>query len=623
MRNTFAALTGFATLCLTPFVGAQEALQEAQADPSSDLGLIETMVVEATRLGQRKAEAGSSISVLTAEDLEMLGKVYVLDAIAQVPGVTINQNGAFGGNAGVRIRGAASEQTLVLIDGIPVNDPSSPGGGFNFARMDSATVERIEVLKGPQSTLWGTDAIGGVVAITTKKAADRLAGDLFAEYGSFDTLRAGGSVSNRSDAGDFRLAAISSTSDGISKADAAEGNSETDAFESLTLAANGGLNLPRGARLTADFLWTDAETEFDSFTFSAVGRVSDGDEVSETEEVASNLSLTFPLLRGRLDNQLLVGYSDIQRENFTDGLSSFDATGDRLLLRYQGTLTANERHRVAFGVEREETNANEDGTSIDGLFALYELSPSNELSITVGLRNDDHERYDAVTTGRVATSWRMSDTLALRASWGEGFKAPTIFQTTFFCCGAEAPNADLEPETSEAFDLGVDWRLLKDRLQFSATLFRQDTENLIDFDFALGGYFNVAEVESRGLELAGELSLPASLRLTVDYAYIDAKDGDGAPLTRLPEHSGDLTLSYDAPGRFSTALLLRYNGSEQNTDGTVLDRWWRVDLTGRYALSERVELYGRIENLFDEDYQQILGYGTPGVSGSLGLRMRF
>ncbi|MEL7449983.1 MAG: TonB-dependent receptor [Pseudomonadota bacterium] len=616
MRVAIAAIA----VAAFPAIAGTAFAQTRALEPES---IDDNIVVTATRLGQTATESGSSISIVTAEEIEQLGFIYALDAIAHAPGVTINQNGGFGGQATVRIRGASSEQTLVLIDGIPVNDPSSPGGGFNFSRLDTENIERIEVLKGPQSTLWGTDAIGGVVSITTKNPGEGLGGEAFAEFGSFSTLRGGASISNAGETGDFRLAAVTVSSDGISKADEANGNDEDDGFDSLTLSAKGGLNLPGNARLSADVLWTDAETEFDSFDFTAQGSVADGDELSETTDTAANLSLTLPLMDGRFDNLFLVGYSDIQRENFTDGAPSFDAEGERQLYRYQGTLQANERNRIAFGAEREETTANDDDTSIDSLFALYELRPVGNMTITAGLRYDDHERFGSETTTRFAAAFPVNNNLSFRASWGEGFKAPTIFQTTFFCCGAEAPNADLQPETSEAFDIGAEWLSGNGRVQLGATVFRQDTENLIDFDFAIGGYLNVAEVESTGLELVGSLALTDSLNLALDYAYIDAEDGDGNPRVRLPEHSGDLTLSYDSNGPLSGALLVRYNGSETNTDATTLDSWLRVDVTGRYAVSERFEVYGRIENLFDEEYQQILGYGTPDLSGSLGFRLRY
>jgi vitamin B12 transporter len=615
LRPTPAILLS-ALAALSGSVAAQSVSTPAGTD-------IETVIVTATRVGQTAAETGSSISIISAQDIEALGSVYVLDALAHAPGVTINQNGPFGGSASVRIRGASGEQTMVLIDGVPVNDPASPGGGFNFARLDTANIERIEVLKGPQSTLWGTDAIGGVVSVTTKSPGDGFGGNVFAEYGSFNSRRGGAAVASAGAAGDVRLALVSVSSDGISKADEDNGNSEADGYDSLTLSAKGGLNLPGNARLSVDVLRTDAESEFDSYVYTAEGSTGDGDEVSETEETAANLSLSVPLLDGRLDNLFLLGYSDIRRENFSAGVPSFNADGERLVYRYQGTLRANERNRIAFGAEREETTANDDDTAIDGLFALYEVKPLEDLTVTAGVRRDDHDRFGTETTARLAGAWVISDSVSLRASWGEGFKAPTIFQSTYFCCGATAPNGDLEAETSEAFDAGIDWRSRAGRVQVGAGVFRQDTENLIDFDFGAGGYLNIAEVQSTGLELNATLAVSDALRLALDYAYIDAEDGNGNDLARLPAHSGDLTLSYESAGPLSAALLLRYNGSETNADGSTLDEWLRVDLTGRYALSDSVELYGRIENLFDENYQQVLGYGTPGLSGSLGARLRF
>ena len=615
----------FYKTALLSAVSLSLALPALAQDGDTGETTLDPVIVEGSRLNQTATEVGSSVTIITAEEIEELGFDFALDAVAAAPGVTINSNGAFGGSASVRIRGASSEQTLVLIDGVAVNDPTSPGGGFNFARLDTENIERIEVLKGPQSTLWGTDAIGGVVSITTKRPDEGLGGSVFGEYGSFNTFRGGASVENANDTGDFRLAIVGMSLDGISKADENDGNSEDDPYQALTLSAKGGLNLGGDARLSADVLWTDAESDFDA----SGGPGGDADRVSETEELSVNVSLTGSLLDGRLENLLLIGYSDISRENFSNGASSFTSEGDRTIYRYQGTLSINEMNTLAFGAEREESNANGDDTSIDGLFALYEFKPTTQITLTGGLRVDDHERFGSETTGRVAAAFNPNDQLTLRASWGQGFKAPTIFQTTFFCCGATEPNADLQPETSEAFDIGLDWRSTDGRAEAGITYFDQETENQIDFSFAVGGYQNIDQVDSRGVELYGAYQLTDSLSVSADYAYIDAEDGVGNVVARVPEHSGDVTLSIDPEGPFSGAVLVRYNGEEQDDtdfDGvpdTPVDAWTRVDLTGSYDLNDQVEFFGRVENLFDEEYQQILGYGTPDLSGYLGIRLRY
>lgn len=579
------------------------------------------IVITSTRLDQTASESGTSLSIITRADIEQLGFDFVVDALASAPGVTVNQNGAFGGNASVRIRGASSEQTLVLIDGISVNDPTSPGGGFNFARLDTANIERIEILKGPQSTLWGGDAIGGVVNITTKRAKPGVSLSGFAEAGRFNTLRGGASVGISGDVGDFRLAYSGIRTDGISKADEANGNDETDPFDSTTFSGSGGINLGK-ARLDTQLLFTAAEVAFDSFVFGNQGNVGDGDEISETTEFSGHVSLNLPLFGGRLENLFLIGYSEIERDNFSDNVPSFSAEGDRTIFRYQGNFTVNDHNSLAFGAEREESRTGRDETAIDGLFGLYELKPIDALTLTAGVRVDDHERFGSETTGRLAAAYDLNTQLTLRATVGQGFKAPTIFQTTFFCCGATAANADLQPERSDGFDVGADYRTIDGKGEISVSYFDQTVDNLIDFSFASGGYINIPGADRSGIELSGSYQLSSWLNIAAGYAYIDAKNNEGDALARVPENSANVTFGFTPDGPISGAVLVRYNGEEQDSNGLVGD-WTRVDLNAAYQINSHVEFYGRVENLLSEDYQQILGFGTPGRSAYIGVRLRY
>lgn len=580
----------------------------------------ETVTVYGTRLEQPLTEVGSSVTVLTAEDIELLGVDFVVDALARVPGVTVNQNGSYGGVASVRIRGASGEHTLVLINGVVTNDPSSPGGGFNFATLDVANIERIEVLRGPQSTLWGTDAIGGVVNIVTKRPAPGFGGNVFAETGSYGTLRGGGDIEFGDERYDVRLAAVRHDTDGISKADEANGNDEDDPYESTTLNLAAGLALFDDARLSMNALWVEADADYDSFVFGAQGNVGDGDELARSQELTADLSLAFSLFDGRFENLLLAGYADIERDSYTNGVFAFGSEGEREQFRYQGSVQVDDANKLAFGAERETISTPDGETSLDGLFGLYEWQAREDLTLTAGLRRDDHEVYGGETTGRLAAAWNPVDTVTLRASWGEGFKAPTLFQTTFFCCGAVEPNPDLEPEAAEGWDVGAELRTADGRGELGFTYFDQDTTNLITF--GSGSYENIAEATSSGVEVSASYALTDWLDLELDYAWIDAEDGSGEKLIRVPEHSGDLLFVLKPGGPFSGSVLLRYNGEEQDLSG-VVGAWTRVDLAGRYALSDGLELYARVENLFDEEYQQVLGYGTPGLSGYLGARFGF
>lgn len=583
---------------------------------------IETIVVEASRLNQNIYELGSSVYVLTAEDIQARGYDFVVDALAAVPGVTVNQNGAIGGRASVRIRGASTAQTLVLIDGVAVNDPTSPAGGFDFSRLDPAIIERIEVLKGPQSTLWGSDAIGGVVSIVTKYPQEALGGNVFLQYGSFETFRGGAELSGASARGDFRIGVTRSDSQGISKADEDNGNRENDAFESNSYTLQGGLNLPGESRLNITVLKTNADTEFDSFSFGAQGSVGDGDELSETDELSIQANLTVPSFDGRLVSTVVVGQAKLERENFTNALPSFSAEGDRKIYRYQGRLALSEHHQLGFGIEREDTESDDLDGDITSEYLLYEWQAAEALTITMGLRSDDGDIFDAEITGRFALAYQVDDNLTLRGSWGEGFKAPTLFQSTFFCCGATAANTALAPEESDAFDVGLDWRNSESSSFVSVTYFQQDVENLITFSFVGGGYENIAQAKSEGLELSfGHLILPW-LGLVGNYAYIDAEDDLGRQLVGVPEHTGDLQFNFSLHEKLKLNVVARYNADEVNSGGTV-DEWTRIDVAAQFLVHDNLDLFLRIENIFDEDYQQVLGYGTPGTSVSGGLRMRF
>ena len=574
----------------------------------------DTIIVTGTRLDTPASETGTAVTVIGEAELERTA--FALDAIATAPGVTVNQNGAFGGAATVRIRGAASEQTLVLIDSVPVNDPTSPGGGYDFASLDTAQIERIEVLRGAQSTLWGTDAIGGVVNIVTKRAAPGLGVTGFAEAGSFGTVRGGAAIEGGFEQGDFRLGASAVSSDGISKADEADGNTEDDGYDAVTLAGRGRYELGFG-ELAATMRYVDSETEFDSY--GAVTGTQDGDEVSKTTQLSGALTFTNIAFAGALETMIQVAAADIDRESFTNGVSSFGSQGERQVYRYQGTWNLTEDHRLAFGAEREDSSAGGDSSTIDGVFVLLELQPVEGLVLTGGVRHDEADRFGAETTGKFAASWQLTDQVRLRGTAGTGFKAPTLFQTTYVCCGATEPNADLRAETSEGFDVGVEYTLAGGRAAVAATYFDQTVENQIGFSFAVGGYENIARVDTKGVELAARFAITEAWSLAGNYTYIEAEDGQGGGLIRLPEHSAYGELAYDG-GRWGGALSVRHNGEEQDSLGPV-DAWTRLDASARYDLTNRMQLYVRGENLTDEQYQQVFGYGTPGLSGYVGVRL--
>ena len=578
---------------------------------------VDEIIVKGARIETPASNFGSSIFILNSEDIRLRGIRSAIDAISSSPGVTTKKNGSFGGVGSVRIRGASSSQTLVLVDGVPVNDASSPGGGYNFEYLDTSNIERIEVLRGSQSTLWGSDAIGGVVNIFTKSAEDNSV-NILSETGSFGLRKINSEFGLVSNFGKFLFLVDDTSLDGISKADRKDGNIEKDGFETNSYSFKGNMEV-NNIKIKGLLSYIKSDVEYDSFGF--VTGVQDGDERSITEEFTGNLTIKFNLFGKKLENTFSFNQSDISRDYFTDNNLTFGADGDRKLYRYQGNTGFGKYNKIAFGFEKEESNVSLDKLLIDSLFLLYQFQPIKDLVVSAGIRNDDNKGFSSKTTRKIAAAYKISENISIKSSWGEGFKVPTIFQTTFFCCGANSANTNIRPEVSTSYDLGFDFSL-KDKFSFSLIYFKQDVNNQINFSFSLGGYENIDFVESDGFEISSNSKVSETVNLFINYSYIDSIDGNGLRLINIPKDSGELVLTYAPSSKLSGSMALKYNGSEISTYGN-LNSWSRVDINLFYKLNNFSEIYFRVENLFDEDYQQVFGYGTPDRSGLVGIKVTF
>lgn len=578
---------------------------------------VDEIIVKGARIETPASNFGSSIFILNSEDIRLRGIRSAIDAISYSPGVTTKKNGSFGGVGSVRIRGASSSQTLVLVDGVPVNDASSPGGGYNFEYLDTSNIDRIEVLRGSQSTLWGSDAIGGVVNIFTKSAEDNSI-NILSETGSFGLKKINSEFGLVSNFGKFLFLVNDTSLDGISKADKKDGNIEKDGFEKNSYSFKGNMKV-NNIEIKGLLSYIKSDVEYDSFGF--VTGVQDGDERSITEEFTGNLTIKFNLFGEKLENTFSFNQSDISRDYFTDNNLTFGADGDRKMYRYQGNAGFGNYNKIAFGFEKEESSVSLDKLSIDSLFLLYQFQPIKNLVVSAGIRNDDNKGFSSKTTRKIAAAYKISENISIKSSWGEGFKVPTIFQTTFFCCGAKSANTNIRPEVSTSYDLGFDFSL-KDKFSFSLIYFKQDVNNQINFSFGLGGYENIDFVESDGFEISTNSKVSETVNLFINYSYIDSIDGNGLRLINIPKDSGELVLTYELASKISGSMALKYNGSEISTYGN-LNSWSRVDINLFYKLNNFSEVYFRVENLFDEDYQQVFGYGTPDRSGLAGIKVTF
>ncbi len=583
------------------------------------------IVVSATRAARPAAETGSTVTVITAEEIARRQYQFLADALRDAAGVAIARNGSSGGVASARLRGGTSGQTLVVIDGVVVNDPAAPQGGFNFANLDLVDIERVEVLRGPQSLLYGADAIGGVVSITTA-GANGAPLAAFLEGGSFGTLRGGATATIGDERGFLRATLSGIRTDGISKAD---GGAEDDGFRSVAASLRGGLALNTIWSLEGTARFSDSHAEIDGFPPPAFS-LADTLETEDTQDYSLSGVLRHDDRRGQdgVSGALTLAYSAIDRVNEDQGFETFSAEGDRLSADYAASVSISEGLRVIGGGEVERTSVLVSGVdesaSSGALFALLESEPVDGLVLSAGGRRDEFSNFDGATTSRVAAAWSGLESWIFRASFGEGFRAPTLFELNFDQFGI-IPNPNLRPERSTGFDAGVEKSFgapADPRLVARATFFQSRVRDQIDFDFLGNGYFNIDRTRARGVEVEIDWRPVGAVNASVSYTLTDAIDlGTGAALLRIPKHKGTAVVDWTPLQALTLSASVIVNGREADTP-LANDAFLRLDLRAAWRLSETFELYGRVENATDTDYQDVSGYGEPGLSAFGGLRVR-
>ncbi len=582
---------------------------------------IDEVVVTATRLPAIVAETPGA-RVIDEAAIQQRGAVFAADILADVPGLSVVRSGAFGGVAQVRIRGATPGKTLTLVDGVPVNDPAEVNGAFDFSGFELGDIERIEVLSGPQSSLWGSDAIGGVIAFTTREI-DGLRAE--AEAGSFDTVRGRLAAGVATEQYAFGAWVSRFDTDGISAADEADGNTEADGFENTTIGARGRYALTPDVQIDGSVRWSDSEADIDGFPAPAFV-LADTLDTTASEQWSGFARLRASALG--LSHQFSVSASDIARDTVSDFPSSFEA--DRQLYRWQADGETGDL-AYAFGAEREDTEGSlSDGTSADlgttSIFGLARYDATERLSVTGALRWDDTDDFGAETTGRLSAAFDLDGGFVLSGAVGTGFKAPSISQAVCDFCFSASPFPVLTPETADSVELALGWGSADGRFDGRATVYRLNVEDQITYVFDPvtfdSVYVNIDETRTDGIELEGRADLGSRFDLTLAYAWTDARDGsDGSRLLRVPEHAGSATLGWSGE-RLSGALTVRAEG-DQDDAGGVREGFVTANLNAAYQLTEAVALTARIENLADERYQQVLGYGEPGRSGYVGVRLRY
>lgn len=594
--------------------------EPGEGEPA-DLTVEEQIVVTASRVPEPAREVGSSVTVLDREDVERRKVTTVLELLRTVPGVEVSQGGGPGRVASVFLRGGTSAQTLVLLDGVRLNNPAT--AAFDFADLTVEGIERVEVLRGPQSVLYGSEAMGGVVAITTRRGGEGLAGSVEAEAGSLGHRAARAAVRGGDERFDWALAASSLEMDGVSAASEARGNTEDDPWEEATVSGRAGFRLLGDGRADLTARHVEAEAGLDGFTFG-VGPTDDPNYLQSHSLTQVAVELSKPVTSA-WRQELTVGTVEdhLVGEDPDTPFQAFDVRTRVSEVSTRSDLRLSPGNRLLAGYtyerrEAENAGAFDESFDLSSAFANHRWAWRERLFVTAGLRHDDASGFGSKTTYRGTGAFLVPGRgTRLHASFGTGFRVPT-FNELFF---PGAGNTDLGPESSEGWDAGVEQTLLGGRLRFDLTAFGNRFDDLIVFDLATFAFANVARAESRGVELTAQAAPSERWDAAASWTWNETEDlATGEPLSRRPEHRGTLAVSGRLSERLRATATVLAVADRIDSDGSPMDDYERLDLAAEYRLGRSLRPYLRIDNLLDEDYEEVNGFTTPGRTVLVGLR---
>ncbi|HMH28954.1 MAG TPA: TonB-dependent receptor [Steroidobacteraceae bacterium] len=601
----------------------------------------DTIVVTATRIPTPEEQIASSITVVTAEDIAAWQLQTLPDLLKQVPGLNLVQTGGAGGQTSVFMRGTNSNHTKVLVDGIDVSDPSNSGGAFDFGQFLTQDIQKVEILRGPQSGLYGSDAIGGVINIITKSGSGPAQFNAGVEAGSFDTFNQTGGVSGSLN--QFHYAAnvehFHSGETPVTPLDLlAPGEQRIDDYyDNLTASTKLGFDVTENfdlglvARYTDTHLRLTGENE-DNFPADFPDSSQSANNTLQTYARASAHLLSFD---GVLEQTLGAAYSNIKSSDFAPEMARSDAFGERVKFDWQGIVKLAASEKLVLGAEHERdeiTAPISASTSIDSGYAELQSSFGDRLFDTISVRYDDNDRFGGKVTYRFAPAFLITETgTKLKASVGTGFKAPTLnqlFQSfpdfDFFA------NPNLKPESSVGWDLGVEQALAANRLRFGVTYFHNNIKNLIADNADFTSEINVGRAVTLGVESFAAYQPFDALTFRLDYTYTQAMDEIAdQELLRRPKHKGSVNAAWQATRRLSlnATVLSVSSWVDGNRDFSIsrlnAPPYTTVDMAAAYQISSNLSVYARVSNLLDRRYENPVGFLQPSIGAFAGIKTKF
>jgi len=649
-KNFLSALIAISIMALWAFPD-QKSQDTQEEDPQK---LEYKITVTANRIEKSTQRVATSVTVITGEELGKFKNCTVYEAIQGIAGLNGVQSGPPGQTASVFIRGAGSSHTKIMLDGTELNDPIDPNRSFDLSHLFVESIDRIEIIRGPQSTLYGSDAMAGVINIITRQEHGKPKFHLSSFGGSYETLQGMGEVSGSTGILEYSLGTSYFQTSGFSAASSSyEGNTERDGYRNTTLSGKVGFHLKENMDLHFSLKKIESKIDIDN---------SGGDYGDDPNNKGSYDLLFFQggyhglFAKNRWESQINFSYADSLREynNPSDpqhpySLDRSEYKSHILKIDFQNNLFLYKSNSLTFGLDfyKEygssfyesqsffgpyESVFPQKTASNTGVYLQDQINLDESFMAAVGARFDHHSRAGSSLTYRIAPLYILKSTgTKFKATLGTGFKAPSLYQ--LYAPGTPygpVGNADLEPEKNLGWDAGVEQELFNNRLLLKATYFSNEFWGLIDFDYTKG-YINIGEASSKGAEFTLESIPLKGMTLFASYTWCEALDDHTKQsLLRRPEHKASLKIYTDLSQKTHLSLSMLYVGKREDnfyqnylTTRVTLPGYSLVNASLSYDLFKRSQLFLRFDNIFNSDYELIKGYAAPGFSMYGGLKLDF
>ena len=611
---------------------------------------LETVIVTASREPIRLRDSSSSITVIDNETLARKSPLLLSDILRGTPGLAVSQSGGLGAITQVRMRGAEGNHVLVMIDGIPVNDLGQ-GDEFNFGHLLASDIEQVEILRGPQSSLWGSGALAGVISVKTKDSMPGFHTDGHVDYGSNNTVNTGIGFGGGDDRVNYRISGSYLDSDGENFS---QNGDEDDAYSNKTFSGKASFQALETLKFSAVLRRTETDAEFDDISF-VTGLPEDADKLTQATQSFALLKAKLNTFEDRWNHEIGVSYAKNDNETFTD--QNWDNSNEGKKERYyiQSSWIPNDNNALTIVIEELQETFQQRGSvsffgdpnrdlenSITSYVAEYRHDWDNSFKISFSSRYDDNETFDSSTSFRSGLVYdRLQDGWQLKASAARGAKNPSFSERFGFYETSLYPfvgNPDLRPEESDSYELAIILRPQDSAAQFELVYFNEQLNDEINgfyYDpnlFATTAVNTDGKSKRSGIEASAQWPVNEDLNLYFGYTYTDSKDANDDREIRRPMHLANLDIDYSFNDHNQLSININYNGKQDDLffgppsyagETVTLDSYILLSLLIKHRLSSSMEVYGRIENALEENYEDIYGFESRGGNASVGLRLAF